>query len=307
MQGSVAEVKLELVRKDGRTIPVMVNAAERAVEGRLLLHVAAFVAEERHKYERELLAQRQRAEQLLAQHESDQRELAAAQAQAVDRALFAEQMVGVVSHDLRNPLSVIRMSAELLAALGLQPAQRTAVERIARSVSRAERLIADLLDFTQARLGGGVSVAPAPVDLHAVIAEGVQEWDTAFAERAIVHQRVGEGHARADAERIVQATGNLVANAVRYGAAGTPVTVTTLGREAGGAQVQVHNHGEPIAPDVLPRLFEPMVRGPDARPAEGVGLGLYIVRAIMQAHGGTVEVTSTAAEGTTFTLTLPPP
>lgn len=304
MQGSVAEVKLEFVRQDGRTVPVMVNAIERSVQGRLLLQVAAFVAEERHKYERELLMQRQRAEQLLGQHEQDQRELAAARAQAEDRALFAEQMVGIVSHDLRNPLSVISMSAELLVALGVRGSQQTAVERIGRSVQRAERLLSDLLDFTQARLGGGLSVKPRDIDVHAVIAESVQEWAAAFREREIVHSSEGEAPARADADRIVQATGNLVANAVRYGAAATPVTITTA-RTGGAAEIRVHNHGEAIPPDLLPSLFEPMVRGQPAHDARGVGLGLYIVREIMRAHGGSVRVQSTPAEGTTFALSWP--
>jgi sigma-B regulation protein RsbU (phosphoserine phosphatase) len=172
-------------------------------------------------------------------------------------------------------------------------------------VQRAERLIADLLDFTQARMGGGLSVKLAEVDVHAVIAEGVQEWATAFGGRTIEHRRTGEGRARADAERLVQATGNLVANAVRYGAPGEPITVTTAGLPEGGVEIRVHNRGEPIATEVLPRLFEAMVRGPGASHADGVGLGLYIVRAIMQAHGGTVSAASTAVEGTTFTLSLP--
>jgi signal transduction histidine kinase len=180
------------------------------------------------------------------------------------------------------------------------------VERIARSVRRAERLIADLLDFTQARLGGGLSVKAAPVDIHEVIADALGEWSTAFGDRAIRHERSGPGQAHADAERIVEATGNLVANAVRYGAQGAPVTISTEGLPGGGVEIRVHNAGEPIPPELLPHLFDAMVRGKQARDSRGVGLGLYIVRAIAQAHGGSVRVVSTAAEGTTFTIALPP-
>lgn len=305
MQGSVAEVKLELVRKDGSAVPVMVNAAERVHEGRTLLHVAAFVAEDRHKYEQELLAQRRRAEQLLAQHEQDQRDLAATRAQAQDRALFAEQMVGIVSHDLRNPLSAIHMSAALLQALGPSEQQKTVIGRITRSVGRAHRLINDLLDFTQVRLGGGLSVAPAPANVHDVVGETLAEWESVFSGREIVHRQEGPGEARVDTDRVVQATGNLVANAVNYGAAGRPITILTRGLGPQGAEICVHNDGEPIPPQLLPHLFEPMIRGEKSSGSRGVGLGLYIVRAIAQAHGGEARVVSLPGAGTTFTISLP--
>jgi sigma-B regulation protein RsbU (phosphoserine phosphatase) len=304
MQGSVAEVKLELVRKDGRAVPVMVNAAEHAHEGRILLHVAAFVAEDRHKYEQELLLQRRRAEELLALHEQDQRELGAARAQAEDRALFAEQMVGIVSHDLRNPLSAIHMSAALLVALGPTEQQKTVVGRITRSVGRAHRLINDLLDFTQARLGGGLSVKAVPSNVHDVVGETLAEWVSAFSGREILHRREGPGEAALDTDRIVQAVGNLVANAVNYGAEGQPVTITTRG-VGQGAEICVHNHGEPIPAQVLPHLFEPMIRGEKSAGSRGVGLGLYIVRAIAQAHGGEASAVSLPGAGTTFTISLP--
>ena len=107
----------------------------------------------------------------------------------------------------------------------------------------------------------------------------------------------------ADANRIVQAVGNLVANAVTHGDAERPITVRSEG-SGGRLRVSVHNHGRAIPPELLPRLFEPMVRG--AEPAgAGVGLGLYIVREIVRAHGGTVAVQSDASEGTTVVLDWP--
>jgi sigma-B regulation protein RsbU (phosphoserine phosphatase) len=306
IQGSVAEVKLEFRDRDGKAIPVMVNLAERAdAGGALHLHIACFIAEDRHKYERELLLQRRRAEDLATQYAQAQSERAAARAEAEDRAQFAEQMMGVVSHDLRNPLSVVGMSAALLRMTPLNAQQATVVGRIDRSVKHAERLIADLLDFTQARLGGGVSVKPADTDLHAVVADSVSALATAFPERAIVHEAVGPGTAKADPERIVQAVGNLVANAVNYGDPQYPVKVRTLG-DAAGFRIEVHNHGAPIPPELQQSLFEPMIRGADkVAGSKGVGLGLYIVREIAKAHGGSVELASTADEGTTFTIVLP--
>jgi sigma-B regulation protein RsbU (phosphoserine phosphatase) len=305
MQSSVAEVKLELRRGDGQLLPVIVNAAERAWQGQVLLHLAVFVAEDRHKYERELLLQRQRAEELAAQHASDQQALAAAQAQALDRATFAEQLVGMVSHDIRNPLSVIHMSAALLERGVGAEQQKAAVARISRAVQRVQHLIGDLLDFTQARVGGGLSLKKQPdVDLHQAVADAVAELAIAFPQCTLRHERAGSGTCSADADRIVQAVGNLVANAANHGDRNQPITVRTesAGRAFG---VAVHNGGAPIPPEVLPGLFEPMVRGAAPGAAKGVGLGLYIVRAIARAHGGEVAVSSGAQEGTTFRIELP--
>jgi len=303
LQASVSEVKLDLRRRDGQMLPMMVNIAERAGDGQVLLHVALFLAEERHRYERELLLQRQRAEELAAQHAQDQRELSAAQAQAEDRALFAEQLVGVVSHDIRNPLSVIQMSAALLERGVGAEQQKAAVARVARAVQRVQHLIADLLDFTQARLGGGLSIRKAPADLHQAVADGVGELQVAFPQCVLRHERsAAAGACLADADRILQAVGNLVANAAAHGAGDQPVTVRTEG-DAAEFRISVHNHGQPIPPELLPRLFEPMARGQDAG-SKGVGLGLYIVREIARAHGGRVEASSTAETGTTFSLHL---
>ncbi len=304
IQASVAEVKLELRRKDGRTIPVMVNMAERPWNGGTLLHAAVFVAEDRHKYERELLLQRQRLEELAQQHARDQRELDGARAQAEDRALFAEQLVGMVSHDIRNPLSVIHMSAVLLER-GVPPEQqKAAVARTGRAVQRVQHLIADLLDFTQARLGRGIGVKKETVDLHQAIADSVAELAIAFPACTLRHERSGDGACFADANRVVQAVGNLVANAATHGAPGEPITVRGEG-EGARFRITVHNLGKPIPPELLPHLFEPMVRGKDADAGKGVGLGLYIVREIVRAHGGQVHASSSEQAGTAFTLVLP--
>jgi phosphoserine phosphatase RsbU/P len=303
MQGSVAEVKLGLKRQDGGEIPMMVNIAERGWNGQSVLHVALFVAEDRHKYEKELLAQRQRAEDLARQHARDQEELKAARSEAEDRAQFAEQLVGIVSHDIRNPLAVIQMSAALLERGINAEQQKAATGRISRAVQRVQHLIGDLLDFTQARLGGGLSMKKTDVDLHQALADGVAELQVAFPHAGLRHERQGEGTCRVDADRLVQAVGNLVANAAAHGTREEPITVRTES-DPHGFRISVHNGGAPIRPELLPRLFEPMVRGQDAG-SKGVGLGLYIVREIARAHGGSVEATSTAEAGTTFTLRLP--
>ncbi|MCG2595667.1 HAMP domain-containing histidine kinase [Ramlibacter sp. XY19] len=303
LQSSVSEVKLEMRRRDGKPVPVIVNIAERTVEGMLMWQVALFIAEDRHKYERELMAQRRRAEELHAQHMKDEQELSQARAQAEVRAQFAEQLVGVVSHDIRNPLSVIHMSAAMLQKGVSAEQQATVVARIERSVGRVQHLVSDLLDFTEARLGRGLRVQPRPVDLHHALAESVGELGIAFPDRTIVHQPLGPGECRADPDRIAQAVGNLVANALNHGAQDQPVTVRSQGGE-GSFRITVHNHGPAIPAAQMPLLFEPMVRGADVL-AQGVGLGLFIVREIAAAHGGSVRATSSPEDGTAFIIELP--
>ena len=304
IQASVAEVKLEMRRRDGQPLPVLMNIAERPHGGGTLLHAAVFVAEDRHKYERELLLQRRRAEELAAQHARDQQELAAARAQAEDRALFAEQLVGMVSHDIRNPLSVIHMSTVLLERGADPEQQKAAVQRVSRAVGRVRHLIGDLLDFTQARLGSGLSVRREECDLAQALADAVAELAVAFPDVTLRHEHTGATRCVADPDRIVQAVGNLVANAATHGDTAQPITVRSEGAPA-EFRVSVHNHGKAIPPEVLPRLFEPMIRGEGAGAGKGVGLGLYIVRAIARAHGGEVAARSLPEEGTTFTLGWP--
>lgn len=291
MQGTVSEVKLELVHGDGSLVPMVVNAIRHEHHGQLIHEVAAYVARDRDKYERELLAARKEATRL--------------HTEAKDRALFAEQMIGIVSHDLRNPVSAIVLATELLGHDELSPGQELAAAGIRRAAERATRLIGDLLDFTQARVGAGLTFAPTACDLHEVVGEAIDELGLAYPDRALRHARTGDGRCSADASRLVQLVGNLVSNAVSHGRPDTPVTITTNGTRGNALTLAVHNDGEAIPATLLPSLFEPMTRGTKASGGRSVGLGLFIVREIAKAHGGTVAVRSSETEGTTFTLTLP--
>jgi len=317
MQGSIAELKLDLLHRDGRFLPMIVNIVRRRVDAVVQHELAVFVAEDRHRYERELLAARKRAEELLRKEREAQQALAAAQVAldlqrvtAEDRAMFAEQMVGIVSHDLRNPVAAIQLGAVLVGQGELSARQRRGLDSIVSSAGRCQGLIEDLLDFTQARIGRGLSVKPQPFDLHESIARAVESLQGLFPGRRLVHVARGAGACVADEDRLAQLLGNLVSNAMTYGDPGEPVTVTT----AGGPdtiELAVHNHGQPIAPDVLPTLFEAMTRGqPDDDPqaaasGHSVGLGLFIVREIARAHRGEVRVESAAETGTRFTVVLP--
>jgi sigma-B regulation protein RsbU (phosphoserine phosphatase) len=291
IQGSVAEVKLEMCRRDGTRIPMMMNALRREHDGCVYHHIAVFVAEDRHKYERELLLARQNAEALLVK----EREVA----------LFAEQMIGIVSHDLRNPLTAIDVGAHLLRRGELTPTQQSVLGRIVSSSHRAHRLIADLLDFTAARVGSGLAMHAKRVDLHELVGEHVVELSTSFPDTRLVHETEGDGSADVDADRLAQLIGNLVGNAVAYGDPAHPVTVRSIVADD-EVSVCVHNFGTPIPEPMQQRLFEPMVRGTSAtRSQRSVGLGLFIVREIARGHGGRITVTSSADEGTTFCATFP--
>jgi len=309
MQGSVAEIKVDIVHADGTRVPLLMNAVRRTHASGVQHEVAVFIAKDRAKYESELLRARQLAEDSLASERAAQAELALADIHlrkaAEDRAHFAEQMVGIVSHDLRNPLSTIMVATEALLLGQHDARQLKLLQFIMRASERSTRLIADLLDFTLARVGQGIHVAPRPIDLHDVMSHAVSELELAFPARRLTYRHEGHGACLADPDRITQLLGNLVANAMTYGSADAPVEVTTTGN-AESFCVAVRNHGTPISEALLATMFEPMTRGYDvAESARSVGLGLFIVREIAAAHGGQVDVTSTPAGVTTFTATFP--
>jgi sigma-B regulation protein RsbU (phosphoserine phosphatase) len=298
MQGSISEVKLEVVHADGTAIPMVFNGICRKQAGVVIHELAAFIARDRDKYERELIQSRKRLEALVA-------ESARLQAEAKDRALFAEQMIGIVSHDLRNPMSSIQMGTHLLTQSEPSHNQQRILTRIERSVGRANRLIADLLDFTQARLGKGLTIAPEAIDLHDTTAETVDELSTVYPARKLNHVRLGDGLCVADANRLAQLVGNLVSNAMVYGSPEKAVTVTST-VDLSSFSIAVHNEGAPIALDAQARLFQPMARGTNATNAgRSVGLGLFIVSEIAKAHGGKALVRSTPEQGTTFSVVMP--
>jgi phosphoserine phosphatase RsbU/P len=291
MQQSISEVKLDVVHRDGTSVPMVLNAFRHEKAGVMVHELAAFVARDRDKYERELILSRKRLEEL---HEV-----------AKDRALFAEQMIGIVSHDLRNPLSSIGMAAALLTQGEVSATQRRFLAKITRATDRANGLIGDLLDFTQARLGNGLPITRESIDLHLVVSEALEELALAHPARPLDHVRSGEGECSADANRLAQLIGNLVSNAVVYGTPETPVTVTSTLDES-SFSISVRNEGTPIPEATQESLFRPMTRGAKATNiGRSVGLGLFIVREIARAHGGTAVVKSTASEGTTFTATFP--
>ena len=223
------------------------------------------------------------------------------------RAEFAQQLIGIVSHDLRNPLSAISLGAATLQRReALDPKSARTLARIQSATDRAERMVRDLLDFTQVRLAGGLKLERRPADLHELARSVVQEVEEARPGARIRHEVRGEAKGAWDSDRIQQVVQNLLTNALKYGTPGEVVDVFTTG-DGDTVTLGVHNQGEPIPSERQASIFQPMQRGVEGVDKEGrsVGLGLFIVRAIVEAHGGTIELTSQEAEGTTFRVVLP--
>jgi PAS domain S-box-containing protein len=231
----------------------------------------------------------------------------ALEAETQARADFEQQLIGIVSHDLRNPLSAILLGTHaLLGQEGLGERQRKSVVRIQSSAQRAVRLVKDLLDFTQARLGGGLRLERQPLELTRIVVQMVLEVEAAHPERTIEVRPEGDTQGEWDGDRIAQVVTNLVTNALKYSPADSRVRVEARGVD-GWVFLAVHNTGTPIPADKLPLLFQPMRRATNEvdKAGRSVGLGLYIVDHIARAHGGSVEVASTELAGTTFTVRLP--
>lgn len=230
----------------------------------------------------------------------------AAEERLEQAARFREEFIGILGHDLRTPLGAILGSAHLLLRQGnLNEPQAKAVARIARSADRMSRMISDVLDFTQARLGGGFSLARRDTDLSEVCRQAVDELLVAHPERRIDVAESGACHGVWDPDRLAQVVSNLVANAIKYGDAETPVRVTIDGSGDDVVTLRVANEGKTIPPEMIPVLFRPFTRAGTADgETKSLGLGLYIVKQIVDAHGGAIEVTS-LDRVTTATVRLP--
>ncbi|ATB51426.1 ATP-binding protein [Corallococcus macrosporus] len=229
------------------------------------------------------------------------------EAEARRRAEFEQQLIGIVSHDLRNPLSAIQLGASVLARREeLSERSLRSVLRIQASAERAVRMTRDLLDFTQVRMGGGLPVHRRPVDLHDLAQQVLEELRISHPEREFRVESDGDAQGEWDPDRIAQMLGNLVGNALQYSPPDSRVTVRVHGEDA-RVLLCVHNEGPPIPAEARKRLFRPLQRArtDGANAGRSIGLGLFIVKHIVESHGGTIEVTSREGEGTTFIAWLP--
>ncbi len=228
-----------------------------------------------------------------ARSEKSEREL-------IDVAEFRERFIGIVGHDLRNPLSSISMGATLLRERGqLDAVDERALARMVRSADRMKRMISQLLDLTRGRLGGGFPLDVRCVNLRELCCHVAGEFSapiTIAVDGAIIGTW--------DPDRLEEAMSNIVGNAIDYATAGTPVGLTA---HVDGAEIVIiiSNQGKTIPADVLPFIFEPFRQAQRHKSEAGnLGLGLYIASQIALSHGGTLNASSSGGT-TSFSIRLP--
>jgi len=213
----------------------------------------------------------------------------------------------MLGHDMRSPLQTVQMTASYLAELNAGADVSEAARRLIRSGARMQALLDDLVDFNRTRLGLGINISPVPVDLANLFAEELGQLRAAHPDRRLTLEVAGNPQGRWDGLRLQQLLGNLVTNAIKYGAPDEPVRVVVTGEED-GLRFEVRNAGSAINRSALSQIFEPLKRGPEQESrhdADGsLGLGLYIAREIAKAHGGEIEARSEETE-TVFAVRLP--
>jgi two-component system sensor histidine kinase/response regulator len=214
-----------------------------------------------------------------------------------------ETFVAAVGHDLRNPLNAILMAAHILEMSATDDRTRQTVGRLRSSGKRMSAIIDDLFDLARVRVGGGVAIEPQDSDFQVVARRVLSEHQQAHPTRVLDLQVEGELEGCWDERRLEQVISNLVGNAERHGAAGAPIAVRATGTHE-LLTFSVHNQGV-IPAELLPVLFDPFRSGREKAARQGLGLGLFIVRHVVEAHGGSVEVTSSAEEGTCVRVRLP--
>ena len=221
------------------------------------------------------------------------------------RSLF----LGVLGHDIRNPLAAISISAQAAMAGAADPSELPRqMSQIVESARAISDLVMDLIDFTHSSVGGGLPLTLARADLHLLCNEVLRETRAAHPGREIRFSVCGDLDGTWDAHRLRQAVSNLLGNALQHGSSTHPVELTADGTDPRTVLIAVRNQGKPIPAHVLPTIFDPLVRGATSteprRTPGSIGLGLYIVREVAAAHGGTADLTSTP-DGTTATVRLP--
>ncbi len=240
--------------------------------------------------------------------------------EAIDQALtesihgYTEKMdqsrnlfLGILGHDIRNPLGAISMSAQLMKRIGtFSDREKMLLSQIVDSTDRANEIVTHLLDLTRSRLGSGIPVIKEPMNLGFVCKQIIDEMRVMKPEREFHISTTGDLEGEWDKARLAQVVSNLLSNAVQYGFKRSPITLKAEG-QGDSVRVSVHNEGVPIPPDAVSKIFDSLTRGDEAT-AEGatnLGLGLYIAKQVIVAHGGTITVTSSESDGTLFTCLLP--
>lgn len=216
--------------------------------------------------------------------------------------------LGILGHDLRSPLGAITASAGILERSAPPgSSQHKAASIMLSSARQMSRLVEDLLDFTRTRVGQRLPIVPQPSDLGEIALLAVEEARAFHPQQAIQLDAQGNLRGQWDPARLHEVISNLLDNGIKYGS-GTPAVSVRVAEDAHAVAATVHNMGRPVPAHELPHIFEPLHRAErdgGEHAESSLGLGLYIAREIVQAHGGEITVTSSEADGTAFTIRLP--
>jgi signal transduction histidine kinase len=231
-----------------------------------------------------------------------------AQAELERAAHSREEILAIVSHDLRNPLNAVSVAIDELADPDLdQPTRTRYVTAIRRAVGRADRLIRDLLDVSRIE-AGKLSLETRPVSARALLEQAAREHevlarDADMSIKVSIGETVGDVKMLADRDRVLQAIGNLIGNALRYarGKGDVELSIELVGK---AVRLCVADRGPGIPDDALPHIFDHYWQAHRQRRA-GAGLGLSIVQGIAIAHGGTIQAENREGGGARFSLCLP--
>jgi signal transduction histidine kinase len=221
----------------------------------------------------------------------------------------AKEILGVVGHDLRNPLAAMRMTAQLLGKDGEMPSERrvTLTRRLLTSAGRMDAIVRGLLDYARASAGAVVRLQREAVNLAELAARVIEDQELAHAGRSAERRVAGDPTGNWDPGRLEQVVAHLVGNAFRHGAETPRPVVSIEGTAPDRVLLVVHNHGAAMPPELLGQMFHPFAIGPrpPGTPRRQIGLGLFVVHEMVTAHGGTVSGTSSVEGGTRFEVVLP--
>ena len=212
----------------------------------------------------------------------------------------------MLTHDIKNPLAVIQGCAKLLEEAGLEPEDAEWVAAIDRAADMIDKLVIDLL-LAATIEAGKLKLAYQPVAVGALVSSSVRQFRAAAARKDIILRTEGEAetsNVRGDLVQLERVLGNLIDNAIKYTPAGGIVTVQALCRND-DLLLRVADTGPGISPEDLPYVFEKYHRTSASENVDGAGLGLYIVRYLAEAHGGSASVDSRVGSGSAFTITIP--
>jgi signal transduction histidine kinase len=241
--------------------------------------------------------------------------------EAIDEALaestaaYAEQVnrsrdifLAILGHDLRAPLQAVSMSTEmLLRKTTLEGDALTCANHIKRGTRHMAMMVSDLLELVRSRLGKSLPIEPAPMDLAEAAHEAIAQACAGHPECDPTIDIQGDTRGVWDPRRLDQMLQNLIGNALQHGSSKRDVTLTLTG-DTDSVRLTVHNDGIPIPADAIATIFDPLVRSADeelGEPTTSLGLGLFIVKEVVNAHRGTIEVSSNETDGTLFTVVLP--